>query len=188
MARRPTSNVKVHAGSWSTSESSPRRPLRLAHLRRVGPKRTATSAKTVLAIAGAGVSLSSKVANQNFTAPPRMTAMSAGRRAENYKAGYLPATGVAGKSPSRELCRCLYGLSQPLAPDGAEAAGEPMRPATLDKSKHAPKSSSRERQAPALQIELELPLVAPDANLPVRPAPGGDPLLDRGIAVIDFYI
>lgn len=63
-----------------------------------------------------------------------------------------------------------------------------MRPATLDKRKQAPKSSSRERQAPALQIELELPLVAPDASLPVRPAPGGDPPLDRGIAVIDFYI
>ena len=63
-----------------------------------------------------------------------------------------------------------------------------MRPANLDKRKHAPKSSVRERQAPALHIELELPLVAPEANLPVRPAPGGDPSLDRGIAVIDFYI
>lgn len=114
--------------------------------------------------------------------------MSEGRRAENYEAGYLPVTGVLGKSRSRELCRCLHGLSQPLAPDVAEAAGEPMRPATLDKRKQAPKSSTRERQAPALQIELELPLVAPDASLPVRPTPGGDPPLDRGIAVIDFYI
>jgi len=63
-----------------------------------------------------------------------------------------------------------------------------MRPANLNKSKHAPKSPARERQAPALQIELELPLVAPDASLPVTPAPGGDPPTGRGIAVIDFYI
>jgi len=91
---------------------------------------------------------------------------------------------VAGKAWPCELYLCL---SKPLAPDVAEA-GETMRPATLDKRKPASKSPFRERQAPALQIELELPLVAPDAGLPVHPAPGGDPLLDRGIAVIDFYI
>ena len=63
-----------------------------------------------------------------------------------------------------------------------------MRPAIVETRKHAPKSPARERQAPALQIELELPLVAPDAGLPAHPAPGGDPSADRGIAVIDFYI
>lgn len=63
-----------------------------------------------------------------------------------------------------------------------------MRPAIVEKVKHAPKSPARERQAPALQIELELPLVAPDAEPPVRPTPGGDPPTGRGIAVIDFYI
>ncbi|MBA3548699.1 MAG: hypothetical protein H0T76_19610 [Nannocystis sp.] len=94
---------------------------------------------------------------------------------------------MAGKPSSCELYPCRSNLSKPLAPDVAEAAGEPMRPANLDKRKHAPKSSIRERQAPAL-LELELPLVAPEANLPVRPAAGGDPPLDRGIAVIDFYI
>ena len=155
-------------------------------LRSVGPRRTTQSAKTVLAIATVGVSLSSKVANQSFTASARMTAMSGARQANN-QAGYLPVTGLAGKPRSCELCRCFSCLSKFLAPDVAEAAGEPMRPANLDKRKHAPKSPSRE-QAPELQIELELPLVAPDASPPVRPAPGGDPLLDRGIAVIDFYI
>ncbi len=107
--------------------------------------------------------------------------------ADNYRAGYLPVTCVAGKPAPCELYPCVSCLSQPLAPDVAEAAGEPMRPANLDKRKHAPKTSIRERQAPAL-LELELPMVAPDASPPVHPAPGGDPPLDRGIAVIDFYI
>lgn len=58
-----------------------------------------------------------------------------------------------------------------------------MRPAILDKRKRAPDP----RPSPALQVELELPLVAPDdreINAPVaKPA-----ALDRGVAVIDFYI
>ena len=61
-----------------------------------------------------------------------------------------------------------------------------MRPAILDIKKR-PGAPVRERQAPALQIELELPLSAPD-DLPPRPAKGSDPAVDRGIAVIDFYI
>ena len=69
----------------------------------------------------------------------------------------------------------------------AEAAGHTMRQVILD-IKAPPLPARRERPAPALQIELELPLGAPDARLPVRPAAGGDPVLDRGFAVIDFYI
>lgn len=61
-----------------------------------------------------------------------------------------------------------------------------MRPAILD-IKQRPSAPKREPRAPTLQIELELPLVAPDERLP-RPASGGDPAADRGIAVIDFYI
>lgn len=62
-----------------------------------------------------------------------------------------------------------------------------MKAATLD-IKPPARPIRRERPAPALQIELELPLVAPEASQPARPAPGGDPAIDRGIAVIDFYI
>ena len=61
-----------------------------------------------------------------------------------------------------------------------------MRPAILDIKKR-PSVPVRERQAPALQIELELPLSAPDAA-PPSPERGSDPVIDRGIAVIDFYI
>jgi hypothetical protein len=69
----------------------------------------------------------------------------------------------------------------------AEAAGATMRAAILD-IKIPARQAPRERPAPALQIELELPLVAPEASEPARPTPGGDPVVDRGIAVIDFYI
>lgn len=64
-----------------------------------------------------------------------------------------------------------------------------MRAATLDiKPRPGTPPVRRERPAPVLQIELELPLVAPEASEPPRPAPGGDPVAGRGIAVIDFYI
>ncbi len=63
-----------------------------------------------------------------------------------------------------------------------------MRPAILDIKQRPTTPARRERQAPALQIDLELPLVAPDERLPARPAAGSDPAVDRGIAVIDFYI
>ena len=62
-----------------------------------------------------------------------------------------------------------------------------MRPAILD-SKIPPPTPRRERPMPELQIELELPLGAPDASMPARPTAGSDPAVDRGIAVIDFYI
>ena len=62
-----------------------------------------------------------------------------------------------------------------------------MKAATLD-IKPPARPIRRERPAPVLQIELELPLVAPEASQPTRPAPGGDPAVDRGIAVIDVYI
>ena len=62
-----------------------------------------------------------------------------------------------------------------------------MRPAILD-IKVPTLPARRERSAPVLQVELELPLSAPDASLPARPIAGGDPAVDRGIAVIDFYI
>ncbi len=63
-----------------------------------------------------------------------------------------------------------------------------MKAATLDIKSRPGAPIRRERPAPTLQIELELPLVAPEASEPVRPVPGGDPTADRGIAVIDFYI
>ena len=69
----------------------------------------------------------------------------------------------------------------------AEAAGQTMRPVILD-IKAPPLPARRERPVPSLQIELELPLGAPDARLPVKPAAGGDPVVDRGFAFIDFYI
>jgi len=62
-----------------------------------------------------------------------------------------------------------------------------MRPVIPD-IKAPPLPIRRERPAPALQIELELPPGAPDARLPARPSPGSDPVFDRGFAVIDFYI
>jgi len=62
-----------------------------------------------------------------------------------------------------------------------------MRAATLDIKPRSVIPVRRERPAPELQIELELPLVAPEASEPTRPS-GGDPVADRGIAVIDFYI
>lgn len=66
-----------------------------------------------------------------------------------------------------------------------------MKAATLDikpRSTTSVRPIQRERPVPVLQIELELPLVAPEASQPARPTPGGDPAADRGIAVIDFYI
>ncbi len=62
-----------------------------------------------------------------------------------------------------------------------------MRPAILEIKRPTP-SPRRERPQPVLQIELELPLGAPDATLPARPSAGSDPAVGRGIAVIDFYI
>lgn len=60
-----------------------------------------------------------------------------------------------------------------------------MRPAILDINVPT-LTPRRERSAPVLQIELELPLSAP--SVPALPATGSDPAVDRGIAVIDFYI
>ena len=150
----------------------------------MGTRRTATGAKTVLAIFDDGVSLFRKVANQNFTAYPRMTATS-GRAAAGGSAGrvVLP-TNPANNPGLREIYNHSIVLDQPFAPGVAEAAGEPMRPAILDKRKRAPDP----RPSPALQVELELPLVAPDdAEISAPVAKPAAPL-DRGIAVIDFYI
>jgi hypothetical protein len=150
---------------------------------RVGTKRTATGARTVLAIATACVSLSSKVANKIYTTSPRETAMSGERLAA---AGYLPAPLDGHKPMARELYNCLSTFSETLSAHGGRSDRRTMRPAILDIKKR-PSVPVRERQAPALQIELELPLSAPDAA-PPRPAQGSDPTVDRGIAVIDFYI
>ena len=99
-------------------------------------------------------------------------------------AGYLPVRRELNKPNVREICDCLPSLSEPLEAPVAEAAGEPMRPAILDKRKRAPDP----RPSPALQVELELPLVAPDdAEISAPVAKPAAPL-DRGIAVIDFYI
>jgi len=105
--------------------------------------------------------------------------------------GYLPARLDGDKPRDRELYDCLS--DEPNKPLVAEAAGKTMRPAILDIPPildiRAPSLPvRRERPAPALQIELELPLGAPDARLPARPTPGSDPAVDRGFAVIDFYI
>jgi len=79
-------------------------------------------------------------------------------------------------------------LDEPfLKPSVAEAAGKTMRPAILD-IKPPALPTRRERPAPVLQVELELPLRAPDASLPAKPTLRSDPAVDRGIAVIDFYI
>ena len=157
----------------------------------MGTKRTATGAKTVLAIAPVGVSLFSKVANQSFTACTRMTTMSGERPAGHDARGYLPARLDGDKPRTRELYDCLsesrFHSDNPHAPSVAEAAGQTMRPVIPD-IKAPPLPIRRERPAPALQIELELPLGAPDARLPARPSPGSDPVFDRGFAVIDFYI
>lgn len=155
----------------------------------MGTGPTAASANTVLAILSTSVSLVRKVANQNFTASPRLTALSGARLAEQDAAGYVPGRGEVDKPSLREVCYCLLFLAQPLAASVAEAAGEPMRAATLDiKPRPGALPVRHERPAPALQIELELPLVAPEASEPPRPGPGGDPVAGRGIAVIDFYI
>lgn len=57
-----------------------------------------------------------------------------------------------------------------------------MRPAILDKRKRAPEPR------PAAQVELELPLVAPDERETSAPVARPSAPEDRGIAVIDFYI
>jgi hypothetical protein len=154
----------------------------------VGTGRTAVGANTVLAILTTSVSLVRKVANQSFTASTRMTALSWARQAWVDAAGYLPVRRELNKPNVREICDCLPSLSEPLEAPVAEAAGEPMRAATLDIKPRSSVPVRRERPAPELQIELELPLVAPEASEPTRPSPGGDPAADRGIAVIDFYI
>lgn len=155
----------------------------------MGTWHTAASANTVLAILTTSVSLVGKVANQSFTASPRMTALSGARLAGGDAAGYVPGRREVDKPSLREVCDCLLSLAQPLTAPVAEAAGEPMRAATLDiKPRPGTPPVRRERPAPVLQIELELPLVAPEASEPPRPAPGGDPVAGRGIAVIDFYI
>jgi hypothetical protein len=117
--------------------------------------------------------------------------MSGKRLARPEARGYLPAHLDGDKPRCCELYDCLDDTDsetdKPLKPSVAEAAGKTMRPAILD-IKPPAQPNRRERQAPALQIELELPLGAPDASLPARPTPGSDPAVDRGIAVIDFYI
>jgi hypothetical protein len=85
----------------------------------------------------------------------------------------------------REVYNHPIVLDEPLAPGVAEAAGDPMRPAILDKRKRAPDPRP---SAPALQVELELPLVAPDDRETRAPVAKPEVPQDRGIAVIDFYI
>jgi len=148
----------------------------------VGTRRTATGAKTVLAIFHHGVSLFRKVANQNFTAYPRMTAASGRAAARGSAGGVVPPTNPVNNPGWRENYNHPIALDQPLTPGVAEAAGDPMRPAILDKRKRAPDPR------PALQVELELPLVAPDDRETRAPVAKPEVPLDRGIAVIDFYI
>ena len=183
MAKRPISSEKGHDGSWSISER--RDPIpRL----RVGTRRTAVGANTVLAIRAASVSLVCKVANQNFTASFRMTALSWTRQASVGAAGYLPVRRRLDKPRCREVCGFLPSLSETLDARMAEMAGEPMIAATLDIKSRPQAPVRRDRPAPEIQIELELPLVAPEASEPAHSVPRSDPTADRGIAVIDFYI
>jgi hypothetical protein len=151
----------------------------------VGTWRTATGAKTVLAIFSQGVSLFRKVANQNFTAEARMTHTSGVPVAWGSAGGVVPASKVPNNPGQREIYNHLIALDQPLAPERAEAAGEPMRPAILDKRKRAPDPRP---SAPALQVELELPLVAPDERETRAPAATPASPQHRGVAVIDFYL
>ena len=134
------------------------------------------------------------MANQSFTASFHGTTLkgSPGARLAGHDArGYLPAHVDGDKPRDCELYDCLDGTDtetdQPLKPSVAEAAGKTMRPAILD-IKAPPPPARRERPAPELQIELELPLGAPDASMPAKPTPGSDPAVGRGFAVIDFYI
>lgn len=147
----------------------------------MGTWRTATGARTVLAISNHGVSLFRKVANQNFTAYLRMTKMSGGSAAGGSAGGVVPATKSPNNPVEREIYNHPIALDKPLAPGVAEAAGDPMRPAILDKRKrvHDPRP---------LAPELELPLVAPDDREHRAPVAKPEAPLDRGIAVIDFYI
>ena len=150
-------------------------------MRRVGTWRTATGARTVLAISNHGVSLFRKVANQNFTAYPRMTAASGRAAARGAAGGVVPPTNPVNNPGWRENYNHPIALDQPLTPGVAEAAGDPRRPAILDKRKrgHDPRP---------LAPELELPLVAPDDRKDRAPVAKPEAPVDRGIAVIDFYI
>jgi hypothetical protein len=94
----------------------------------------------------------------------------------------VPPTNPVNNPGWRENYNHPIALDQPLTPGVAEAAGDPMRPAILDKRKRAPDPR------PALQVELELPLVAPDDRETRTPVAKPEVPLDRGIAVIDFYI
>jgi hypothetical protein len=93
----------------------------------------------------------------------------------------VPATLPSNNPVRREIYNHLFALDKPLAPGVAEAAGGSMRPAILDKRKrvHDPRP---------LAPELELPLVAPDDRENRAPVAKPEAPLDRGIAVIDFYI
>lgn len=116
-----------------------------------------------------------------------MTVTSGEELAGGVAAGVVPASRPRGKPEAREVYNYRTSLNRPLAPGVAEAAGEPMRPAILDKLKQAPTPARGRQQAPA-QIELELPLVAPDDREPRSPAPDRGAPVGRGVAVIDFYI
>lgn len=59
-----------------------------------------------------------------------------------------------------------------------------MRPAILEKRKRVPEP----RPVAPIQVELELPLVAPDDRDTRAPAARPNTPDDRGVAVIDFYI
>ncbi|MCY0990183.1 hypothetical protein OV203_23790 [Nannocystis sp. ILAH1] len=59
-----------------------------------------------------------------------------------------------------------------------------MRPA-LEKQKQVPSKKIPGKRTPTLQIELELPRVPAD-ELDERPSPP-EPL-ERGVAIVDFYV
>jgi len=93
----------------------------------------------------------------------------------------VPASNRGNNPVWREIYNHPIALDKPLVPGVAEAAGDSMRPAILDKRKrgHDPRP---------LAPELELPLVAPDDRKDRAPVAKPEAPVDRGIAVIDFYI
>lgn len=105
-----------------------------------------------------------------------------GRAATGGSAGgVVPATHPANNPVLCEIYNHPIALDEPLAPGVAEAAGEPMKPAILDKRKRVPEPRP-------LAPELQLPLVAPDDRDDRAPVAKPETPLDRGVAMIDFYI
>lgn len=113
-----------------------------------------------------------------------MTVVSGVRATGGSAGGVVPASNRRDNLGQREIYDHPLDLEQPFAPGVAEAAGDPMRPAILEKRKRVNDS----RPVAPLQVELELPLVAPDDRDSRAPVARPDTPDDRGVAVIDFYI